>query len=169
MRVCMVRPAAPSRAANASRMNETDFIRQQLATERAHLRELLQAVRQASGSHAAAHPVALYIDWAGRRLIDQVEAHRAALRGSATLNPAMQTQLVAAATAAKLAQSSAGALPLRAEQLLSVLDAWSDPLDAAAASLLKVTHWRQVAHLTADTILEERQLYAAAHGAAGRG
>lgn len=151
-------------------MNETDFIRQQLATERAHLRELLQSVRQASGGHGAPHPVALYIEWAGRRLLDQVQTHRTALRGAAPLNPALQTQLVAAATAARVAQSNtAGALPLRAEQLLAVLDAWSDPLDAAAAGLLRVAHWRQVAHLTADTILEERQLYAAAHGAAGRG
>lgn len=166
----MGRPVAPSRAANASRMNETDFIRQQLAKERAHLRELLGSVRQASRGHTAPHAVALYIDWAGRRLINQVEAHQTALRGAATLNPAMQTQLVAAATAARVAQTNAaGALPLRAEQLMAVLDAWSDPLDAAAASLLRVTHWRQVAHLTADTILEERQLYAAAHGAAGRG
>lgn len=149
-------------------MNETDFIRQQLATERAHLREVLQSVRQASG-HAGSHPVAVYIDWAGRRLTAQVEAHRTALRGAATLNPAMQSQLAAAATAARAAQAGAAStLPLRAEQLLAVLDAWSEPLDAAAAGVLRVSHWRQAAHLTADTILEERQLYAAAHGAAGR-
>jgi hypothetical protein len=150
-------------------MNETDFIRQQLATERAHLREILHSVRQASGGHGVAHPVMLYIDWAGRRLVSQVEAHRTALRSAATLNPAMQAQLIAAATATEVAQTGApGALPLRAAQLLAVLDAWSDPLDSAAASLLRVAHWRQAAHLTADTILEERQLYAAARGAAGR-
>ncbi|HEV2700879.1 MAG TPA: hypothetical protein VGV09_04560 [Steroidobacteraceae bacterium] len=150
-------------------MNETDFIRQQLASERAHLREILHSLRQTPGADRAAHPMALYIDWAGRRLITQVQAHHTALRGADTLGPAMQTQLAAAVAAAREAQTAAAsALPRRAELLLAVLDAWSEPLDAAACTSLRVPHWRQAAHLTADIILEERQLYAAAHGAAAR-
>jgi hypothetical protein len=151
-------------------MNEIDFIRQQLASERTHLREVLRTVRQATAAPRPPHAVALYLDWAGRRLIQQVLAHQTALQVPAALAPAMQEQLTAAASAARQA-SETGAdtpAPLQTERLLAVLDAWSDPLDAAAASVLRITHWRSAAQLSADTILEERQLYATARDAVGR-
>jgi hypothetical protein len=150
-------------------MNETDFIRQQLHLERTHLREILRALRQASAADRPAHPIALYIDWAGRRLINQVLAHQAALQDAAALDPALQGQLAEASGAARQAQNgTTGSGHLRAEGLLGMLEAWSEPLDAAAARALRITHWRRAAHLSADTILEERQLYAAARGALGR-
>jgi hypothetical protein len=151
-------------------MNETDFIRQQLATERAHLREILRALRPTTAADRPPHPVALYLDWAGRRLISQVSAHHTALQGAAVLAPALREQLAAAANAATQASDAGAASPaaLRAERLLAVLDAWCDPLDAAAGTALRIAHWRRAAHLSADTILEERQLYAAARGAAAR-
>jgi hypothetical protein len=37
-----------------------------------------------------------------------------------------------------------------------------------AGSALRIAHWRRAVHLSADTILEERQLYAAARGAVAR-
>jgi hypothetical protein len=151
-------------------MNEIDFIRQQLATERTHLRDILRSVRQAAASERPPHPVALYLDWAGRRLIQQVLAHQTALQGQGPLAPAMQEQLAAAANAARQASDTGAAspVPLRSERLLALLEAWTEPLDAAARSQLRIAHWRGAAHLSADTILEERQLYAAARGAAGR-
>jgi hypothetical protein len=149
-------------------MNEIDFIRQQLAGERSHLREILRA---AGAADRPSHPVALYLDWAGRRLISQVLAHHTALQGSATLAPALREQLAAAAAAATQAgDTDAGRPPaLRAERLRALLDAWSEPLEAAAGRVLRIAHWRRATHLSADTILEERQLYAAARGAVGRG
>src|SRR5580692_2373275 len=105
MRACTERRAARSRTANASSMNETDFIRQQLHLERTHLREILRALRQASAADRPAHPIALYIDWAGRRLINQVLAHQAALQDAAALDPALQGQLAEASGAARQAQN----------------------------------------------------------------
>ena len=135
-------------------MNETDFIRQQLRLERTHLRQILCALREVGAADRPPHPVALYLDWAGRRLINQVLAQQTALPGAAALDPALQGQLAAA--------------HLRPEDLLALLEAWSEPLDAAANHELRAAHWRRAAHLSADIILEERRLYAAARGAVAR-
>jgi hypothetical protein len=166
----MGRRVARSRAANATRMNETDFIRQQLASERSHLRDILRGLRPGGAAERPPHPVALYLDWAGRRLIRQVLAHQTALQGAAALTPALREQLAAAASAAAQAGDTGAAspAPLHAERLQTLLDAWSEPLDAMAGSALRIAHWRRAVHLSADTILEERQLYAAARGAVAR-
>lgn len=159
-------PVDPLRAANASRMNETDFIREQLRLERTHLREILRAWRQTGAGEPPQHPVALYLDWAGRRLIDQVLAHHTALRDAGTLDPALGPALAAATSAARQAQNgTASAAHLRAEALLALLEAWSEPLDVAAGRALRIPHWRRAAQLSADSIIQERQLYAAARGA----
>jgi hypothetical protein len=140
-------------------MNETDFIRQQLTVERAHLREILQAVRHSGGARAA-RPVALYIDWAGRRLLNQLAAHRSGLH-SAALDAGSAAQLATVATRA--ADTDRSRAPhLQIEPLLAVVEAWSESLDALAGRTLRVTHWREAAQLSADSILEERQLFAAA-------
>jgi hypothetical protein len=136
-------------------MNETDFIRQQLSAERAHLREILLAVPEESGPVKMARPVAAYVEWASRRLLNQLSAHCCALQAA----PAM------AAAAAEAA--AAASHTLRAKRLLALLEAWGDPLDTLAGARLRIAHWRQAAQLSADTILEERQLYAAARVAAG--
>ncbi len=145
-------------------MNETDFIRQQLAAERAHLREILLAVETAPVK--VARPVTAYIDWATRRLLTQLRAHHAALQAVPTIAAATRAQLTEVSTAAT---EAAEVRPLNAQAkcLLLLLEAWSDPLDALAGARLRVGHWRRCAHLSADTILEERQLYAAARGGAG--
>jgi hypothetical protein len=142
-------------------MQETDFIRQQLAAERAHLREILRAVPAEPGPVKPARPVSTYIEWAGRRLLEQLSAHCTALQAEPTIGAGMRAQLAAVEAAA------ARALDIQATRLLGLLDAWSEPLDALAGATLRTSHWRRVAHLSADTILEERQLYAAARGAAG--
>jgi hypothetical protein len=150
-------------------MNETDFIRQQLAAERAHLREILLAVPEESGPVNMARPVTAYIEWARRRLLNQLGAHRCALQAVPTMGAATHAQLSALSTAATQAVEAAAAasLNVQAKRLLALLEAWSDTLDALAGATLRIAHWRQAAHLSADTILEERQLYAAARGAAG--
>jgi hypothetical protein len=134
-------------------MNETDFIRQQLAAERAHLREILAAVQRGAAAAANARPVAQYIDWASRRLSQQIAAHQVALgtpdSGSGAQQPATEVP----------AQ--------RAERLLALLDAGTEPLESLAGRTLRINHWRQAAGLSADSILEERHLYAAARSAAG--
>jgi hypothetical protein len=134
-------------------MNETDFIRQQLAAERAHLREILGAVHRGPAAVGNAAPVVLYIDWASRRLMQQFAAHQSAL---ATLGNGSATQPLPEGTAVQ-----------RAERLLALLDAGPEPLDTLTGRSLRVNHWRQAAGLSADSILEERQLYAAARGAVG--
>ncbi|HEX3836299.1 MAG TPA: hypothetical protein VHW25_04985 [Steroidobacteraceae bacterium] len=132
-------------------MNETDFIRQQLAAERAHLREILLAVRREAGVGKVARPISAYIEWAGRRLLDQLGA------------------VTDGATAASDAGDAGAArsFKVRTERLLALLEAWSDSQDGAAGATLPISHWRQAARLSADTILEERQLYAAARAATG--
>jgi hypothetical protein len=134
-------------------MNETDFIRQQLAAERAHLREILAAVARGSPGVTHSRSVVLYLDWACRRLVQQIAAHQLALggpdHGGAAGQPARE--------------SATG----RAERLLALLEAGTEPLDTVASRTLRVGHWRQAAGLNADCILEERQLYAAARSAVG--
>jgi hypothetical protein len=132
-------------------MNETDFIRQQLAAERAHLREILQAVHRGTAAIGNARPVVLYIDWASRRLMQQLAAH--------------QTALAAPGNGSAAQPLSVGTAAQRAERLLALLDAWTEPLDTLAGRSLRINHWRQAAGLSADSILAERQLYAAARGA----
>jgi hypothetical protein len=145
-------------------MNETDFIRQQLAVERTHLREILLAVRRQAAPANLARPVSAYIEWAGRRLVSELNAHCAALQAVPTLVAAPRAQLreVAAAAAHAGGPATGRAPDEHAQRLLVLLDAWRDCLDALAAATLRIGHWRQAAHLSADTILEERQLYAAA-------
>jgi hypothetical protein len=149
-------------------MNETDFIRQQLAAERAHLREILLAVR-GHGALKVTRPISAYVEWASRRLVDQLHAHRTALQALPTIAAITRAQLNAVGTAATEAAEVAAArsFDVHAKRLLALLEAWSDALDAVAGATLRIGHWRQAAHLSADSILEERQLYAAARGAAG--
>jgi len=150
-------------------MNETDFIRQQLAAERAHLREILLAVPQQTGPVKMARPVTAYVEWASRRLLNQLSAHRHALQAVPTIAAATQAQLteVATTTTRAVDAAAAGSLNVQAKRLLALLEAWSEPLDALAGATLRIGHWRRAAHLSADTILEERQLYAAARVSAG--
>jgi hypothetical protein len=150
-------------------MNETDFIRQQLAAERAHLREILLAVHQETGAVRMARPITTYIEWASRRLLTQLGAHDAALQTLPTLGAATRAQLTQVSAAAAQAADADATRPanVQVQRLLVLLEAWSDSLDAVAGATLRVGHWRHVAPLSADTILEERQLYAAARGAAG--
>jgi hypothetical protein len=150
-------------------MNETDFIREQLAAERAHLRELLEAVRAGTLKVGQAGPAADYIGWAAQRLIAQLDAHRRALEATPATGADTRAQLARVAAAAARLAENATVRPLNrmSEQLLALLDAWNDSLDSLAGRTLRVSHWRQAAHLSADTILEERQRYAAARGAAG--
>jgi hypothetical protein len=149
-------------------MNETDFIRQQLAVERAHLREILLAVPQEPGPVKMARPVIAYLEWASRRLLNQLSAHGGALQGVPTIGAAARTQLNEVSALATRATEAPPAAPnAQAQRLLALLDAWNEPMDALAGTTLRVAHWRQAAHLSADTILQERQLYAAARLAAG--
>jgi hypothetical protein len=134
-------------------MNETDFIRTQLAAERAHLREILAAVQGGTPAMADAPSVMQYLEWASRRLGQQIAAHQVALgapdQGAAAWQPAQES-------AAR-----------RAERLLALLETGAEPLHATAGRTLRISHWRQAARLSADSILEERQLYAAARSAVG--
>ena len=134
-------------------MNETDFIRQQLGAERAHLREILRAVQRGPATVGNAPPVALYVDWASRRLMQQFTAQ--------------QTALAAPGNGAAPQALSEGTAAQRAERLLALLEAGTAPLDTRAGRSLRVNHWRQAAGLSADSILEERRLYAAACRAVG--
>jgi hypothetical protein len=148
-------------------MNETDFIRQQLTVERAHLREILHAVRRSSGARPP-RAAAAYIDWAGRRVLNQVQAHCTALQAA---HVEAQFQAPLEQVAATAAQAVPGEAPrathLSVEALLAVVEAWSEPLDALAGRTLRTAHWRKAAQLSADTILEERQLFTAARSSAG--
>jgi hypothetical protein len=134
-------------------MNETDFIRAQLAAERAHLREILAAVHSGTAAMADAPCVTQYLEWASQRLGQQIAAHQAALGASDH-----------GGAAPALAQESAAR---RAQRLLALLEAGAEPLDTLACTTLRISHWRQAARLSADSILEERQLYAAARSAVG--
>jgi hypothetical protein len=150
-------------------MNESDFLREQLAVERAHFREILQAVWAGDAAVSHSRPVALYIEWARRRLVTQLHAHQTALQALPDLAPDTRSQLAVVATALVALEDPHPAPPTaaQAEPLLALLDAWNEPLESLVSKALRTGHWRQAAHLTADTILEERQLYAAARGAVG--
>ena len=115
-------------------MNETDFIRQQLALERAHLREILTAVRAGGAAVRDARPVAAYIEWGSRRLLAQLDEPSGAVT---------------------------------TQRLLALIEAWRERPQSQAGRALGVSHWRRVAPMSADSILEERQLFAAARAAAG--
>jgi hypothetical protein len=142
-------------------MHETEFIRRQLTLERAHLREILEAVRRGCPVGGNSRALADYLDWASQRLLGQLEAHRTALQAAPALGADTRAQLDTLSGAAAAARDGG------AERLLGLLAAWTDPLESAAARTLRVTHWRQAAQLSAETILQERQLYTAARAAAG--
>ena len=150
-------------------MNESDFIRQQLAAEHAHLREILKAVSAAGPVIGNSRPVADYIEWARRRLLAQLDAHRSALQAAHAPGADTRAHLARLCGAAAQLAEDGAARPAQvlAARLVALLDAWDGPLDTLAGRTLRIGHWRQAAHLSADTILEERQLYAAARGAAG--
>ncbi len=114
-------------------MNETDFIRQQLARERAHLQEILGIARTGSAAVRRARPIAAYIEWASRRLLAQLG------EPAGTVTP---------------------------ERLLALIETWRERLEPQAGQTLPISHWRRIAPLSADIILQERQLYAAARAAA---
>jgi hypothetical protein len=144
-------------------MNETDFIRQQLAAERAHLREILAAVPQGAGLSRPTRPVEQYLEWASGRLVTQLRAQLAALTAAGAGGPALGPEMLA-----KLEQIATAASRAAEPRLLESLAIWGDALDVMAGKTLRVGHWRAAARLTVDTILEERQLYGAARDAAGR-
>jgi hypothetical protein len=149
-------------------MNETEYVRGQLALQRAHLREIASAVHPGIAPRDHLRPAQLYLDWAGRRLLQQLTLHRTALLALPALPPALRAQLAQLASAtAQLSDTTARAPHLHAQPLLGVLDAWSPALDELAGTALRLGHWRQAGHLSADTILEERELYAAARGVLG--
>jgi hypothetical protein len=143
-------------------MNETDFIRQQLAAERAHLREILEAAREGSGTIRQTRPVEQYIEWASGRLVTQLRAQLTALQAAGAGGPALGPDELA-----KLEKISTAATRSTDTRLLESLASWGDALDVMASKSLRIGHWRAAAQLTADTILEERQLYFAARDAAG--
>jgi hypothetical protein len=150
-------------------MNESQYLRQQLALERSHLQEILQVVRRGSAAMGTSRPVAEYIDWAGRRLLSQLHAHRQALQAAAATDAvtgALLDRLAGAAS--RVSDGHDRPSDVRAEHLLALIAAWSEPLDVLARSTLHVSQWRQAAQLNADTILQERQLYAKARAAARR-
>ena len=151
-------------------MNESDFLRGQLAAERAHFREILQAVRAGTATVSHSRPVALYIEWARRRLVTQLQAHQTALEALPELPAAARAQLAGMTTALVAVEDAPHPVPataVQAERLLVLMDAWNESLESLVGQTLRTPHWRQAAHLTADTILEERQLYGAARGAVG--
>jgi hypothetical protein len=150
-------------------MNETGYLRQQLALERAHLLEIIQALHQGSDAVRRSRPVTDYIDWAGGRLVRQLQALGQALPAAAT-GADLHARLarLTSATAVVADGGNGGLSDLRAERLLALLGAWSEPLETLAGRTLHLTQWRRAAQLSADTILQERQLYTAARAAAGR-
>jgi hypothetical protein len=143
-------------------MNETDFIRQQLAAERAHLREILEAVRHGSDTARRTRPVERYIEWASARLVTQLRAQLTALQAAGAGGPALGPDKLA-----KLEKISTAAARPTETGLLESLAIWGDALDVMAGTTWRIGQWRAAAQLTADTILEERQLYSAARNAAG--
>ncbi len=150
-------------------MNESEYLRQQLATERLHLREILQAVRQGTAGVEVSQAVASYGDWARHRLLAQLGAHCDALQAASDTGAQVRTQLAKVSGARSEVSACGNTQPLRrmAEPVLALLDAWSDSLDMLAVSALPTSHWRRAAHSSADTILEERARYAAACAALG--
>ena len=125
-------------------MNEADFIRRQLALERSHLSEILQAVRRDGALLENSRAVADYIEWGSGRLL-----------ATSAPDPDTRGQLAGLSGAD------------RAERLLALIAACSDPVRAEADRTLGIVQWRRVAQLSADTILQERQLYGAARDAVG--
>ncbi len=93
-------------------MNETDFIRQQLALERAHLREMLNAVRREMTPVDAPRPLAIYLDWAGERLLARLKALRAALQALPAPPAAALAALAAACDVATQAGPAAFGISL---------------------------------------------------------
>jgi hypothetical protein len=150
-------------------MNETDYLRQQLALERAHLQEILQAVRRGTDAVGSSRAVADYIDWASRRVVGTLQALCAALRTAPATGEAGAHLERLSGAAAQLSDGGRSlAAELKAERLLALLSAWNEALEQLAGRTLRIAQWRRAAQLSADTILQERQLYGAARTAMGR-
>ena len=127
-------------------MNESEYLRRQLATEREHLRAVLDA------RHAASVPASAgadYLAWAAPRLLALQDRH---------------LQLLSARLPAQ-ALPPAGRIQADTppdDAALAALLAACETLEALAAGCYRIEDWRQAAQLRADDILRERQLYAAA-------
>ncbi len=91
------------------------------------------------------------------------------MRSAPATGTDLHARLERLTAAAAVADGGDGGLSdLRAERLPALIAAWSEPLETLAGSTLRITQWRQAAQLSADTILQERQLYGAACAAVGR-
>jgi len=159
-------------------MNESDYLRQQLAAERAHLRQLLAALRTGPSQALAAR--AHYLAWATPRLLAQYGRHLDLLPGRlAARRQTLPPQAIAGistatrAATATLAQLQAAldspqearlaqALAAHLAPLATLVKAWDEPLEQLAADCYRIEDWRRAAQLRADDILRERQLFAAA-------
>ena len=110
-----------------------------MQAERAHLREILLTVPPGTGPAKMAAPVATYVAWAGGRLLNQLSAHRGALQAVPTIAAATRAQLSEVSSAASHAVEAAAARSpnVQAKRLLTLLDAWSDSLDAVAGATLR--------------------------------
>ncbi len=164
-------------------MDELAILRDQVATERRHLAALKQACRatlqsstDAPGKAALCRAAAAYLAYGGHRLLAQDQAHCLLLRPRVSRADAASHALL---------DDLESALQ-RARVALQALESATDPvagvrdyLDFIDAVLGKRRHglealfqmhytiedWRAASFVDADSILEERERYAAVRGA----
>lgn len=159
-------------------MDELTLLREQVATERRHLAAAKAACREALASGAAGPSQAFlraageYLAFAVRRLIAQDQAHSLLLRpriaredaGSHAQLDSLDAALKSARAA--LAAFDAAADPAAAARgLIATLEAELAPRRHALTALMtahySIDDWRVASCVDADSILEERERYAA--------
>jgi hypothetical protein len=147
-------------------VNEIELIRAQLATERAHLRELAAACEQPGDALARHDYLRQVLGWfAARderlaRLLQVAggvgQDARAALAG-ALASPGSSHEALQ-----RLPAAGAGSAQQWREFAQFVRDAWDSRrqrLEALLAQESATTTWRTVAGIDADSVLEERARY----------
>jgi hypothetical protein len=167
-------------------MNEVQLLRQQIATERRHVREAT-AIRAAAcpASHVTSRDAKLdlhldisisydnYLRYFFAKERARARAHIARLSRHAPLAPSEQAALTrlqrALEESADLEAMLAGAVAIAAETngalagntalLCNLIDA-NETLEPLAERRYSVEDWRSVAQVDADSVLEERRLWA---------
>lgn len=168
-------------------MDELAILRGQIAAERRHLvavkaacRAALQDGHQTTGLEQFAHACRAYLLYIGRRLLAQDHAHAVLLRPRLPPGDAANHQLLddleatlkQLRTALQALEASTAPVAGLSDYLAfvdNVLAKRRHSLEPLFAAHYSIEDWRAAAFVDADSIIEERERYAACQAAAPPG
>jgi hypothetical protein len=145
-------------------MNEIDYLRAQIALEQRHFLETVRVVAGAQpGTTGDPNSTArsAYLAFAVPRIHARLKAMHDVLRGAATASaPGREALQPMLASLASISDKYIYNSDEYIENLMYFIERYGAQLDAAARARCTVADWRRLAHLDADSVLEESRRYA---------